>query len=467
VAFYNRSDELGALDERWERGRSEFFVVWGRRRVGKTELLHRFVRGKRGIHFEATEGLEHDHLSDLGRLLAEATGSTLLAAQPLTSWPAALAAIAELARGGPTVVVLDEFQWVARATRDIGSQLNRWWRTTGRALPLFLILSGSEVSFFEREVLTGTTFGRRTGQQQVLPLGYRDAALFVPRWSPEDKIRAYAVCGGMPYYLEQLDPARPLADNILRTMLHRDGMLHEEARLLLHEELPDPARYFSILRAIENGASKHNEILQRTHIPQATLDQALTTLRELQLVRRAHPVTVANPDRTKLTRYEIADGYLRFYFRFVLPYESRLKTNADAKRHLNGTVLPNLDHFVSKPAFEEICHAYLQRETDAAAIGHWWGSVRISGRNESREIDAVAMDSTGSILAIGSCKWTTEPIGLDDERLLAELQPFVPKTHAGTQHYLFSLSGFEPALERLARGDPKRYRLVTPAMLFA
>ena len=466
MAFYDRTDELGALEDRWQRGQGEFFVVWGRRRVGKTELLHRFIQGKRGIHFEATEGLEHDHLADLGQLLAEATGSRLLATQPLTNWPAALAAIEELARGGPAVVILDEFQWIARATADIGSQLNRWWRTTGRELPIFLILSGSEVSFFEREVLTGSMFGRRTGQQQLLPFGYRDSALFFPGWSPEDIIRAYAVCGGMPYYLEQFDPARTLADNILRSMLYRDGVLHEEARLLLYEELPEPARYFSILRAIENGATKHNEILQRTSIPQSTLDQALTLLRELQLVRRAHPLTAPNPDRTKQTRYELVDGYLRFYFRFMLPYESRLKSNADAERHLAETVMPNLDHFVSKPAFEEICQAFMRAEENAVAAGSWWGNVRFGGRNQTREVDAIAIGSNGVVTAIGSCKWTTEQVGLAEESLLAEIEPLIPKTSAATAHYFFGRNGFDPALEQLAADQPQKVRLVSPSQLF-
>lgn len=332
--------------------------------------MHQFIQGKRGIHFEATEGLEHDHLADLGQLLAEATGSRLLATQPLTNWPAALAAIEELARGGQAVVILDEFQWIAGATTDIGSQLNRWWRTTGHELPIILILSGSEVSFFEREVLTGSMFGRRTGQQQLLPFGYRDAALFFPGWSPEDIIRAYA------------------------------------------------------------------------------------------------PLTAPNPDRTKQTRYELVDGYLRFYFRFMLPYESRLKSNADAERYLTETVMPNLDHFVSKPAFEEICQAFMRAEENAVAAGSWWGNVRLGGRNQTREVDAIEIDSNGVVTAIGSCKWTTEQVGLAEESLLAEIEPLIPKTSAVTVHYFFGRNGFDPALEQLAADQPQKVRLVSPPQLF-
>lgn len=465
--FINRTDELHALESRWTRGRGEFYVVWGRRRVGKTELLSHFLDGKRGLLFEATEGLEPDHLADFSRLLAEKTGKRIYDLQPLTNWPAALAALDEFVAEGPAVVVLDEFQWIARATPDVGSQLNKWWREHGRDTPIFLILSGSEVSFFEREVLTGTMFGRRTGQQQLAPFNYRDASLFFPNWSAEDKIRAYAVCGGMPYYLEQFDPALPLEENILRAIFYRDGVLHEEARLLLHEELPEPARYFSILRAIASGDTRVNEIVQRTKLSENIVAGALKLLQSLYLVQRRYPVTVANPDRTKLTYYEITDGYLRFYFRFVLPYEDRLQSNASAERHLRDTVIPQLDHFVSMPAFENVARQYIQSVEQPAAVGPWWGSVQIAPRkSEMRELDAVAIDGDGSVTAIGTCKWKNDVTGADEDALITRLIPYVPKAESDVKRYFFSRSGFSNGLRKLSEEEPDRYKLLEPGDLF-
>lgn len=467
MVFLNREDELEALETRWRRGRGEFFVVWGRRRVGKTELLSAFLQGKRGFHFEATEGLEPDHLHDLTDILVGATGSQLLAAQGLSNWHAALAAIADYARAEPTVVVLDEFQRIAHATTEIGSLLNRWWREVGRELPIFLIISGSEVSFFEREVLTGSMYGRRTGQQHLAPFDYRAAGLFFPGWSPEDRMRAYAVCGGMPYYLEQFDESLPLDENILRAVLHRSGVLHEEAKLLLHEQLPEPRKFFSILRAIENGANRYNEIAQRTGVRDSQLNNALELLRELHLVRRKVPVTAANPERTKQTSYEVTDGYLRFYFRFVHPFESRLKNNADAVRHLRLTVMPGLDQFVSKPAFEESCQEYLRVHEQAAAVGTWWGQVRAGSHWVTRELDGVALDGAGQATAIASCKWTNAQLGMSEESLLIRLESELPKVSPDIRHYYFSRSGFDSSLSALAAAEPQRVTLVTPTDLYA
>ena len=465
--FVDRHEELSQLMRWADSGRGELIVVWGRRRVGKTELLARLLDDRRGVLFEATEGVAGDHLSDFGALIAEATDDRVLAAQPLTNWAAAFAAIERMAEAGPAIVILDEFQWVARAEPAIGSILNRWWRTRGRELPLMLVLCGSQVGFFEREVLTGATYGRRTGQLALAPLDCRSAAEFFPSWSAIDRVRAYAVCGGVPYYLEQFDERHGLAISIRDAVLRRGGVLREEARLILNEELPDPARHFSILRAIANGATKFNEITQRTGLGDDFVAQALALQQSLHLVRKVVPVTVANPQRTRLTRYEIADGYLRFFFRFVLPYEARLQRDADAQTHLDTTILPELDHFVSKPAFEEVCRQHVMaREPGAVAVGAWWGSVREARRSIQREIDIVALTDAGAA-AVGTCKWTGQPIDVADIQDLDRVARHVPGIVANPAVWVFSRSGFADRLLAHAEGGTTRYHLVGPDELLA
>lgn len=94
----------------------------------------------------------------------------------MPGWRAGLDAIADWARDGPVFVVLDEFQFLARADAEIGSIINVWWRERGADLPIFLVLSGSEIGFFEREVVnySATTYGRRAGQLRLQPFRPRD-----------------------------------------------------------------------------------------------------------------------------------------------------------------------------------------------------------------------------------------------------------------------------------------------------
>lgn len=468
--FLNRTQELARLQRRWESGEAQIFTLWGRRRVGKTLLLLEFARDKRHLYFEATSGTRSDQLTDFSERLAEATGRTALA---VPDWRAGLDAVADWAQDGPVVLVLDEFQFIAKENGDIGSIINVWWRERGEALPIFLVLSGSEVGFFEREVISysATTYGRRAGQLRLRPFKASDVELFLPDWSAEDKIGAYAVFGHMPYYLSQVRPQESLAENILNLVLMPDGLLHEEARLLLDQELADASAYFSMLRAIAAGQTRVSQIAQRTGIPGGTsrVSQMLDTLRNLWLVDKQFPVTVANPERSKQSFYRISDPYLRFWFRFVLPSQGRLADADGAERHLRGRVLEQLDDFISAPAFEEVCQQWLLRAVEAASVGWWWGTVRETRaaglRNVDRELDAVAVDDDGRVTAVGSCKWTAGELPYSEKVKLEALARHLAPDGDPPQLYFFARRGFDARLRSDAEAD-ERIHLVSPEQLF-
>lgn len=467
MEFLNRADDLAALEDQWARDGGRYFVLWGRRRVGKTELLNRFVDGKRAFYFEATNTTEANQLRAFSEELAVASGNQLLAAQPVGNWTAALAAIEQFASAEErSVVVMDEFQFLAKEQRELETLLNNWWRTAGRELPLVLIIAGSEVSFFREGVLGGQMYGRRDGQLQLRPFDHRAAALFTPNYSAEDKVRTFAVCGGMPYYLATWDDSRSLADNVLNNILYRDGLLHDEPELLLRQELPDPRQYFAVLQAVARGRTRNNEIVQHTGLDKAQVFQHLRMLERLQLVEQRRPVTASR--QSLKTSYAILDGFLNFYFRFVEPYASRLRDRSEAERHLTRTVLPALDEFVSKPAWETICQQHIRAvEPGAVAVGAWWGQVRVQARRtEEREVDAVALDINGKALATATCKWTNAPMSYAEENLLTGLEAHIPNAGEVQRHYFFSRGGFSDSLLRLGEEQADRVKLLGPEGLY-
>lgn len=472
--FFNRSDELAALQERLDSDRGEYFVLYGRRRVGKSELLLHFGERCRQFYFEAGAGSRQDQLDDLSAELAEFSGRRIYAEQPLTNWRAAFAAFSELLAEGQTMIVLDEFQFIARQEPEIGSLLNRFVREHADNRDLFLCLSGSEISFFERELVGygATTYGRRTGSLKLQPFPWAEIGPFVEGWSIEDRIRAWATLGGVPYYLKELNPAEPLAETIRRSILYPDGLLREEPRFLLAQEsrLREQSTYMSCLRAIAGGDTRLNEIAQRIGKPRAEeARHFLELLEEMGLVERRYPVVGGS--RNKVS-YAVADPFLRFWFRFVAPRESRLATRASADRYLQETVLPQLDKFVSEDAFERVCQEWLGRNLDEAVeVGWWWGSIRRredgQPRSRSYEADAVAVDRDGDVIALGSCKWPVA--GNDDhEHGAAELDKLetirqrldVPDACL----YFFDRVGFSPRLRELA-ADRADIRLVLAEQL--
>lgn len=465
MRFLNRETELELLTERLSSSSAELLVVYGRRRIGKTELLARIAATSRSLYYEATDTVMTDQLRDLSDELARVSGDELLAAQPVTGWEAALAAIARFVGDTRTLVVLDEFQLLAAQAPELESVLSRWWRTNGRRLPLMLVLAGSELSFFEDSVLAGQLYGRRTGQLRLAPFRARDAALFHPGYSPEDRVRAYAVCGGIPYYLERFTDQRPLPDQLLREVFLRTGLLHQEVELMLRQSIRDPTSHIAILRSIAAGHNRNSMIADRTQLSPASVTKILDSLERLELVERLRPAT-ASP-RGKRIAYAIRDQFLRFHFRFLEPARSQLRTADLAETYLRETVLPQLDHHASL-AWEEICREHvLHTVPGVTSVGRWWGPVPTGAgrRTEQREVDVVGVDGARRPLVVGMCKWTRRPVDVDELNLLDWLVPHLDGPVAEVDRYLFSRSGFTERLAARAGGDD-RLHLVTPADIY-
>lgn len=465
MPFLNRTLEVALLRDRVASASAELLVVYGRRRVGKTELLSQVADAERALYFEATDSVAADQLLDLTTELARVSGDTVLAAQPLSSWDAALAAITQFVGDTHTVVVLDEFQYLAEQSPELETTLSRWWRTTGRHLPVTLILAGSELSFFEDEVLAGRLYGRRTGQLKLKPFHAHDAALFHPRYSPEDRIRAFSICGGIPYYLERFTDDRPLHDHILAEVIEPTGLLHAEAELMLRQSLADPTNHIAVLRSIASGHNRNSEISSRTQLQPGHVTKLLDSLESLGLAERLRPVTA--PQAAKKTGYAISDQFLRFHYRFIEPARSQLRSRTLATTYLNDVIVPQLDHHASR-SWEDISREYVTEHVhEVTAAGRWWGQVPTGQgrRTEEREIDVVGVDGKRNPLVVGMCKWTTSKVDFDELNLLDRLAHHVPGYSDQVHRYLFSRAGFTKRLVEHAADEP-HLNLVTPADIY-
>lgn len=465
MSFLNRAGEVALLEQRLASDRAELLVVYGRRRIGKTELLAHMAAGTRSVHFEATASVAMDQLRDLSAELGRVWGNKLLTTQPLTSWEAALTAVGQFAEGQRTLVVIDEFQLLAQQAPELETVLSRWWRTTGRRLPLVLILAGSELSFFEDRVLAGQLYGRRTGQLKLEPFLARDAALFHPNYSEADKVRAFSVCGGVPYYLDRFIDDRPLRDHLLAEVFLRTGLLHDEAELMLRQSIADPSSHIAVLRSIAHGHNRNNAIGQRTGLSPGHVTKLLDSLERLGLVRRVRPVTVS--PRSKKTAYAIADHFLRFHYRFVDPAKSQLRTQVSAAAYVSEVVWPQLDHHASA-TWEDICRQHVLRDVEGVnVVGRWWGQVPTGEgrRTQTREIDIVGVGDDRRPVVVGMCKWTAQEVDFNELNLLDRLIPHIAGSTGEEHRYLFSRSGFTARLRRHSTDD-RRLTLVRPADIY-
>ena len=332
--FINRDQELDALEQMYRTSRAEFFVLYGRRRVGKTELLLQFCKDKPSIYFLASQLREQAQLQHLTEVARHILDDPLLQNLTFNDWESALIYFAQKAREKRLVLVLDEFQYLCEDKAALPSLIQRFWDLHGKNSNLFLILCGSQVSFMEREVLAERSplYGRRTGQLQLTPLSYRDSGRFFPEYSAKEKIIVYGILGGIPAYLNRFAfrASQNMEQHIKQELLTPQGYLFDEVNFLLRLELRDPRTYASLWQAIANGATRLNEISQRVELERTKTNKYLSVLRDLGLVKRITPVTERAPQKSRRGHYKISDNYLRFWFRFVLPNRSLIESgNAD------------------------------------------------------------------------------------------------------------------------------------------
>ena len=452
--FINRIDELGILSSLYATDRAELFVLYGRRRVGKTELLRAFCQDKPHLFFIATLSADAEQLATFSQQIWAYTHTETPSRFSFPSWDAAFKALADLP--DKPIVVLDEFTYLISGNKAIPSILQKVWDEHLKNTTIKLVLCGSYIGMMETEVLgyRAPLYGRRTQSTLLLPLDLPSSALFFPGYSADEQFLTWAILGGMPYYLrtfsDQVDIFSNIREHILNT---QTAELFSEPRLLLMEELREPRNYFSILRAIAQGNTRLNEIAQASGVGAASMvSRYLDLLQQMRLVTRRVPATESQPEKSKRGIYQIDDHFLRFWFRYVHPNQSSLDLGlTDAI--LDQRVRPDLDNFVAI-GFEEASRQLIARMARQGTlpflpenIGAWW--------DRDAEIDVLAISRTEKKALVGECKWSIRPVGgnvLDD--LKRKAQALLRSGEIEYLYYaLFSRSGFTSALEAQAQEE--------------
>jgi AAA+ ATPase superfamily predicted ATPase len=413
--FIGRQRELAVLQELADSQKPELFVLYGRRRVGKTELLQQLCKGRRAAYFLAAQVRDKDNLRAFRKVLEEALGDPLIGSVEFPDWTAALTYAAERAGTERLVLVLDEFPYLCEANPGLPSLIQRFWDLRGKRSSLMLVLCGSQVSFMEKEVLAERSplFGRRTGQRRLVPLAPSEALGFFRAWKREQALLAYGIVGGMPAYLGRLDERVTLEENLLREVLRPEGYLFDEVHYLLHTELTNPSTYNSILAAVARGAERVGDVALAVGVDSPTANKYLHVLRELRLVEREVPLTDPDPLRSRRGVYRIADRFVAFHFRHVQPHLSLIEAGRGA-RVLEEFIRPDFPRLYEEARGELLLERL--RHDAAELVGEEIADV---GRHPGRAVRALARTVSGRAVAVLS-EEADEPT-IDEE--LKELRP--------------------------------------------
>lgn len=401
--FIGRTHELTLLEQQRSAPGGAFVPVYGRRRIGKTELLRHFSAKHRGVFYVGKVAPASLQLKEFLLEASMTFNEPLLADVAVESWKKALELVVGQWKGpGKLVLIFDEFQWTVEASPELPSVLqelwDRSWKRSGRVM---LIVCGSYIGFMEREVLghKSPLFGRRTAQIHLKPFSFVEARQFHPHASVEQQALTWFVCGGVAQYQAAFDGRASFRQNVERTLLDEFAPLFREPEFLLREELRDVAPYHAVLMAIALGAHTPKDIAKLSGVPERNLHYTFEQLISLGYVSRKYPVTGLKPRRTDV-RFVLDDALLRFWFRFIFPHRSQL-AQLEPSLAYERLVEPQLEAWAGT-CFERLCREALPQllleEGVKAGVevgGYWTREV---------EIDVVAVRTDG-VTELGECKW--------------------------------------------------------------
>ncbi|BEP18706.1 ATP-binding protein [Pyrofollis japonicus] len=412
VPFIDRRRELRVLDEEWNKPGFRMIVVYGRRRIGKTRLLVEWLRQRRGVYYEAAELSYQQLAAEFSRVVGKQLGVYVSPSDVVK-------ALEDLGqRADRIAIVLDEFQYLVNADGSLPSRLARSIDTVLQRTNLVLVLSGSAVSFFEKELLgyRAPLHGRRTSQLRLRPLRMIEAWEFWPRLGSIDALRAYSVVGGTPAYLALTYGVESL-EELLKRVLDPASPLLEEALFLLRQELREPRSYAALIKAVVDGATRPSEAAYRAGIDPRSVHRYIEVLEELDIARRRTPLGFRRGARIFIT-----DPYFRFYFGFItwaknLVEQGLVDEVVEEAKHV-------IDAYASK-TFEEWVEQHLGElyslgvlPTRPVEYGSWW--------HRGEEIDLVVRDP-GTSTSFIEAKWSDLSM-YDTKNLIRELEKKAKKT---------------------------------------
>ncbi len=460
MPFYGRARELALLEQMCAKPGARMFLLYGRRRVGKTELLKHWLQSRKypALYWQAELFPSKIQLGQFSQIIQQYRFPEQPVSPDFTfgSWEQAFLEIAQLARASRLVVVLDEFTYALAQEPALASTLQKVWDHHLKDTQVVMVLSGSHAGMIARSALAyrSPLYGRATHALHLQPLPFGLLTKFLPKSSAEERLTYYGMLDGIPAYLELLEDGAPIEQNI-RALLE-SHLIVEDAQKLLRDQFTEVVNYFAVVRAIAAGYTRMAEIGTMAAVAPNSIGPYLKVLQDLGVVAREVPATESRPERSKQGRYRIRDHYLRFYFRFISD-SNMSNISLGLYNAVIANIRQHLAEFIGASTFEEVSREWVARMGDAGKlpfmprrVGSFWGT-------HLPQIDVVAINEDEHAILLGECKWTADPI---DKAMvmnhLAKAAKVIPEPAERWKvyHVFFSKAGFTLEAKKAAAPFP-------------
>ncbi|AAY79922.1 ATP-binding protein [Sulfolobus acidocaldarius] len=407
--FIDRERELEFLEEKYNEDKAQFIILYGRRRIGKTELVKQFIKDKEAIyHLSTTDGIQNN-VNRLKETFARFTGKNYFRSLNVL-FDDLLIYFGDEIGDKKVILAIDEFQYLIEADRSIISQVQRAWDEKLRSTKIYLLITGSSVGMMENEVLSTKSplYGRRTGSWKLSALPFPSLSSFFRNKDIEELIKIWSTVDGIPFYILQLDPRLSVEENIKFKIMKKGNVLYDEPLYLLREEFKEQRVYLSILRAVSQGYNTVSKISEVTGLDKGNLTSYLDRLEENEIVERVIPYGM------KRGWWEIKDNFFDFWFRFV--YENVSDLEIDRVEEVMNRV--NLEQYFSSK-FEKLIRELIRNKTIPLPFKYEYVSKYL---HKGEEVDIIAEGK--DVLFMAEVKWSDN---VDCKPLINKMRRIISK----------------------------------------
>ncbi|MFP3316890.1 MAG: ATP-binding protein [Candidatus Nanopusillus sp.] len=380
--FKDRKEELTLLNKYLNSDKFEFIIIYGRRRIGKTELVLKATEKMRRRYYLALEKNNLDRLYNL----------CLNYFPELNKYKKDWELLFDFLKDKVDVIIIDEFQNLIKEDKNILSIFQNIVDNILKNSKIKLIIVGSSISMIKSKVLSykSPLYGRRTLSYKLKPISFFDLKEFFPDKSILELIEIYGFADGNPYYLSKINGN--FWDWLDKELKEKTFIL-DEVDFLMRYEFENPSLYRSILEAISFGKNTIKEIKDYIKVERTDLSPYLKNLIEVELIKRIVPID--QKINSRAGRYYINDNFIRFWFRYIYPNLSSIEEGIFDINNIKRDYNRYLGY-----VFEDIAKQFLIKSKifKFTKIGKWW--------YKDKEIDLVAYNENTKDIYLIECKYS-------------------------------------------------------------
>ena len=445
--FKGRATELKVLDKKFKKNGFVMAILYGRRRIGKTRLVNKFISDHncKYVSFTAVERGEQELLSMLTESVLASLAPELLGEISFNSFEKLFEFVGKRAEKERVIFFIDEYPYLVKECPYIQSVLQKEIDTNWKKGNLFFIICGSLVSFMKDEVLAESAplHGRSDLELKLHPFNYIETADFLDSYTNEEKAICYGLTNGVAKYIEQFDTALSLEENIVNQFYSTGGYFSEEQiKTVITSERQNPALYNSIISAIATGHTKNNEIA--TYVGASDITYPLKILTNAEILERR---------MSKKPYYVLNDSMLEFWFRYVNRATSLINAEKGSA-YYHSEVKSHLHDFMGK-IFEKMAREYLiiHAGADNFPLLTEITDCQMTVIDEDNKAKQIEIDLLGKnakkILLVGECKFKNTQFDKTEYEKLLDKIKYVPTSNP--MICIFSLSGFSEYVKENAK----------------